>query len=71
MPTTIMLVRHAEKPTTPPPKGVDENGADDKNSLIVRGWQRAGALTPFFRTPWVEGIRFPRQFMPQVLAIDR
>ena len=59
MPTTIMLVRHAEKPTTPPPKGVDENGADDKNSLIVRGWQRAGALTPFFRTPWVEGIRIP------------
>jgi hypothetical protein len=59
MPTTIMLIRHAEKPTAPPPHGVDENGADDKNSLIVRGWQRAGALVPFFRTPWVQGIRIP------------
>lgn len=59
MPTIIMLIRHGEKPTDPPPHGVDENGADDKNSLIVRGWQRAGALTPFFRGPWVEGIRTP------------
>ena len=59
MPTTIMLIRHAEKPTGPPPNGVDENGADDKNSLIVRGWQRAGALAPFFRTPWVQGISIP------------
>ncbi len=59
MPTTIMLIRHGEKPTVPPPHGVDENGAEDKNSLIVRGWQRAGALIPFFRTPWVEGIKTP------------
>jgi len=54
-----MLIRHGEKPTSPPPHGVDESGADDKNALIVRGWQRAGALTPFFRTPWVEGIKTP------------
>ena len=59
MPTTIMLIRHAEKPTVPPPHGVDENGTSDKNSLIVRGWQRAGALVPFFRTPWVDGISTP------------
>lgn len=54
-----MLIRHAEKPENPPPKGVDENGAEDKNALIVHGWERAGALVPFFRTPWVQGIRIP------------
>lgn len=54
-----MLIRHAEKPTVPPPHGVDEDGTSDKNSLIVRGWQRAGALIPFFRRPWVEGISTP------------
>lgn len=54
-----MLIRHGEKPTAPPPYGVDETGAQDKNSLLVRGWQRAGALVPFFRTPWVGGIRIP------------
>jgi hypothetical protein len=50
-PTTpkIMLIRHAEKPgDPPPPHGVDPDGEHDKESLIVQGWQRAGALAPFF-----------------------
>jgi hypothetical protein len=41
----IMVVRHGEMPGDPsPPWGTDRNGAQDKDSLIVRGWQRSGAL---------------------------
>ena len=49
--TKIMIIRHAEKPTTTPPpptNGVTITGAPDKDSLIVRGWQRAGALVVLF-----------------------
>jgi hypothetical protein len=48
--TKIMLIRHAEKPTDKD-GGVDQKGAADKHDLIVRGWQRAGALTQFFANP--------------------
>jgi len=44
----IMIIRHAEKPEHHGPRGVDENGNEDKESLTVRGWQRAGALVQFF-----------------------
>jgi hypothetical protein len=52
-PTKIMIIRHAEKPPNPP----NTNGpwdvlVDGKSgggeSLIVPGWQRAGALNAFF-----------------------
>ncbi len=48
-PTTakIMLIRHAEKPTTSI-QGVNFDGKDDPESLIVQGWQRAGALVTLF-----------------------
>jgi len=47
--TKIMLIRHAEKPSSKPPiQGVNVNGDPDKESLIVQGWQRAGALAVFF-----------------------
>jgi hypothetical protein len=47
--TKIMLIRHAEKPpSNPPPQGVNSNGDLDSESLIVQGWQRAGALVVFF-----------------------
>ena len=49
--TKIMIIRHAEKPTTTPPPptlGVTITGQQDKDSLIVRGWQRAGALVTLF-----------------------
>jgi hypothetical protein len=43
--TKIMLVRHAEKPAKDSePYGVTEEGERSKESLEVRGWQRAGAL---------------------------
>lgn len=49
----IMIIRHAEKPPEPPkhkppPFGVTDGGAQDGASLVVRGWQRAGALATFF-----------------------
>lgn len=44
----IMLIRHAEKPDTPPPYGIDDNGEQSKECLTVLGWQRAGALACLF-----------------------
>lgn len=47
--TKIMLLRHAEKPAKDStPYGVTLNGKRNKESLEVRGWQRAGALTGLF-----------------------
>ena len=48
--TRIMLIRHAEKPDDKD-GGVDPKGKPDKHDLIVRGWQRAGALVQFFANP--------------------
>ena len=56
-----MLIRHGEKPpkTGPPPCGVHEDGVEHEHSLTVRGWQRAGALVPFFATPRDPAIARP------------
>jgi hypothetical protein len=43
----IMIIRHAEKPTGRL-DGVNEAGASSAHDLIVRGWQRAGALACLF-----------------------
>jgi len=45
--TKIMVIRHAEKPDSTL-NGVKESGEASKHDLIVRGWQRAGALVCFF-----------------------
>ena len=45
--TKIMLIRHAEKPAGTM-QGVDVDGTDAKEFLVVQGWQRAGALVRFF-----------------------
>jgi hypothetical protein len=52
-PKKIMIIRHGEKPAKHPgadgPFDVQENGTPGKGkSLIVIGWQRAGALNAFF-----------------------
>ena len=47
--TKIMLIRHAEKPAKDSaPFGVTADGERNKESLEVRGWQRAGALANLF-----------------------
>jgi len=60
-PIKLMLIRHGEKQpdTGPPPYGINAKGEQDKHSLIARGWQRAGALVPFFRRAWANGIECP------------
>jgi hypothetical protein len=48
---TILIIRHAEKPAKPPDAlgvGVSPTGAAEDHSLVVRGWQRAGAWTALF-----------------------
>ena len=45
----IMLIRHAQRPNADKSlRGVGFDGRKDKESLTVRGWQRAGALARFF-----------------------
>lgn len=47
--TKIMIIRHAEKPSDDGSiNGVTQSGTKDPEELIVRGWQRAGALVRFF-----------------------
>jgi broad specificity phosphatase PhoE len=45
--STIMVIRHAEKPHKAI-KGIDETGAEDEESLTPKGWARAGALACLF-----------------------
>lgn len=48
----IMLIRHAEKPAKDfEPYGVTRKGERSKESLQVRGWQRAGAMIALFSPP--------------------
>jgi len=51
MSMTIMIIRHAEKPTGAI-QGVTATGTgsdkENKDSLIVQGWQRAGGLASLF-----------------------
>lgn len=72
----IMLIRHAEKPipanprSKPPApayKGIDIYGKRDDDSLIPRGWQRAGALIRLFTSssgplPEPQFLFAPNQF---------
>jgi hypothetical protein len=46
---TALLIRHAEKPDHGwPGPGLAENGEKDHKSLVIRGWQRAGAWATLF-----------------------
>ena len=55
---TIFLIRHAEKPEGQI-QGVNEQGSNDPESIIPRGWQRAGALAAFFVSK--DGLPAPDQ----------
>ncbi|HEY6044080.1 MAG TPA: hypothetical protein VIU43_04190 [Nitrosospira sp.] len=49
MATKIMIIRHAEKPAADGSiAGVSQIGLQDSEELIVRGWQRSGALIRLF-----------------------
>jgi hypothetical protein len=63
--TKIMLIRHAEKPEGAV-QGVDVNGNDGKEFLMVQGWQRAGALARFF-APASPQFQHPGIEAPQFL----
>jgi hypothetical protein len=49
MPTSISLIRHAEKQLADePPYSVSVDGVPDPESLTPRGWQRSGAIVGLF-----------------------
>ncbi|WP_431262376.1 hypothetical protein ACQ859_19770 [Roseateles chitinivorans] len=62
----IMLIRHAEKPTSDA-AGVNVTGVLDAQSLSVPGWRRAGALVRYFGSAGSKGdggpIRCPRHIV--------
>jgi hypothetical protein len=63
----IMLIRHAEKPDDLPPDfGVDEAGRQNPDELVVRGWQRAGALACLF-SPRMAQCRDPALATPRAI----
>ncbi|WCS26540.1 histidine phosphatase family protein [Methylobacterium sp. NMS14P] len=46
---TVMFIRHAEKPGGSfPGDGTTADGTADDKSLVIRGWQRAGAWAALF-----------------------
>jgi hypothetical protein len=63
----IMIVRHGEKPAASgAPFGVDGSGNQDAESLIVAGWQRAGALAVLF-APSHGALQNPALVTPEFL----
>jgi hypothetical protein len=51
LPLTILIIRHAEKPgETWPGSGLTREGKEDEKSLVLRGWERAGAWAVLFGT---------------------
>jgi hypothetical protein len=46
---TLLIIRHAEKPKESwPGPGLTVDGVPDDKSLVIRGWQRAGAWAALF-----------------------
>jgi hypothetical protein len=57
---TILIIRHAEKPNGAwPGTGSLPDGSQDAQSLVLRGWQRAGSWSALFGTG-LGGADFPR-----------
>lgn len=69
--TKIMLLRHAEKPAKDnAPFGVTRKGERSKESLEVRGWQRAGALASLF-VPATDHFRHHALATPQFIYASK
>ena len=67
--TKVMLIRHAEKPTSSQ-SGVNIDGNQDSSSLIPQGWQRAGALNGLF-TSGIGPLPTPQfLFAPNLYSSD-
>lgn len=63
----IMLIRHAEKPSDDGSiRGVQADGAHNDKELIVRGWQRSGALVRLF-APRTGNFVDPRLAQPKTI----
>jgi hypothetical protein len=58
---TVLIIRHAEKPDEEwPGPGLSADGQPDKKSLVIRGWQRAGAWAALFgSSSAVDGVPIP------------
>jgi hypothetical protein len=57
---TLMIIRHAERPDGDElGPGLTETGQQDDKSLVVRGWQRAGAWAALFGTG-LGGADYPK-----------
>ena len=57
---TVLVIRHAEKPDHGwPGPGLAANGEKDKKSLVIRGWQRAGAWATLFGAGIDTGATYP------------
>ena len=57
---TVLVIRHAEKPDRGwPGPGLAANGEKDKKSLVIRGWQRAGAWATLFGAGIDTGGTYP------------
>jgi hypothetical protein len=60
VPLTLLIIRHAEKPKEQgdkpnefwPGPGFTDKGEEDDKSLVIRGWQRAGAWAAFSTQAW-------------------
>jgi len=69
--TKIMLIRHAEKPAKDlAPFGITATGERSKESLEVRGWQRAGALVNLL-APSTGRFQHPALAKPQFLFASK
>ncbi len=69
--TKIILIRHAEKPAKDSePYGVTAKGQRSKESLAVRGWQRAGALANLL-APTNGRFQHPSLAKPQFLYASK
>ena len=67
----IILLRHAEKPAKDgAPYGINRKGERNKESLTVRGWQRAGALTNLF-VPANGHLQHPSLATPKFLYASK
>jgi len=63
---TLYIIRHAEKPDNKQPDlgpGLTHKGNPDPESLVIMGWQRAGAWTALFGA----GFGGPDYLEPQVV----